>query len=94
MWETTNLNVLPDLRKKHVECCGLPHLAKNERDMGHPTLCGRERTGRATQLNAVDEQSSSKRFSPDSVVINAVTQLEGAASYIGESMTLVEALRT
>jgi hypothetical protein len=26
-----------------VERCGIPHLAKNERDMGHPTLCGREK---------------------------------------------------
>jgi hypothetical protein len=25
-----------------VERCGIPHLAKNERDMGHPTLSGRE----------------------------------------------------
>jgi hypothetical protein len=24
------------LRGKNVESCGLPHLAKNERDMGHP----------------------------------------------------------
>jgi hypothetical protein len=29
--------------EKKVEVLGLPHLAKNERDMGHPTLCGRER---------------------------------------------------
>jgi len=26
---------------KKVEVRGIPHLAKNERDMGHPTLCGR-----------------------------------------------------
>jgi hypothetical protein len=26
-----------------VERCGIPHLAKNERDMGHPTLCGRDK---------------------------------------------------
>jgi hypothetical protein len=38
MWETTNLNVFPDLRKKHVEICGIPHLAKNERDMGYPQV--------------------------------------------------------
>jgi hypothetical protein len=43
MWETTNLNLFSDLRKRHVESSGLPHLAKNERDMGHPTILGRER---------------------------------------------------
>src|ERR1700722_10374058 len=29
--------------KKHVERCGIPYLAKNERDMGHPTLLGRDK---------------------------------------------------
>jgi hypothetical protein len=43
MWETTNLNLFSDLLKRHVESSGLPHLAKNERDMGHPTILGRER---------------------------------------------------
>jgi hypothetical protein len=43
MWETTNLDPFSDLGKMHVACGGLPHLAKNERDMGHPTLCGREK---------------------------------------------------
>src|ERR1700733_7264905 len=43
MWDTTNLNLFPDLRKKQVESCGIPYLAKNERDMGHPTLCGRDK---------------------------------------------------
>jgi hypothetical protein len=28
---------------KKVEVRGIPHLAKNERDMGHPTICGREK---------------------------------------------------
>jgi hypothetical protein len=45
MWDTTNLNPFFGLRKKHVERCGIPHLAKNQRDMGHPTPCGRERDG-------------------------------------------------
>jgi tetratricopeptide (TPR) repeat protein len=49
MWETTNLNLFSDLRKRHVERCGIPHLAKNKRDMGHPTLCGREKTEWATR---------------------------------------------
>jgi hypothetical protein len=43
MWDTTNLNVFPAFGNKHVERSGIPHLAKNERDMGHPTLCGREK---------------------------------------------------
>jgi hypothetical protein len=43
MWETANLDLFSNLKKRHVECCGLPHLAKNERDMGHPTILGRER---------------------------------------------------
>jgi hypothetical protein len=33
---------LPKAGKK-VKVRGIPHLAKNERDMGHPTLCGREK---------------------------------------------------
>jgi hypothetical protein len=32
MWDTTNLDLFCDLRKTHVERCGIPHLAKNERD--------------------------------------------------------------
>jgi hypothetical protein len=47
MWETSNLNVFPDLRKRHVGRRGLPHLAKNERDMGHPTILGRDKEKRA-----------------------------------------------
>jgi hypothetical protein len=31
---------------KNVKVRGLPHLAKNERDMGHPTILGRVRSGR------------------------------------------------
>jgi hypothetical protein len=43
MWETTALHVLLLKVGKKVKVRGLPHLAKNERDMGHPTLCGREK---------------------------------------------------
>jgi hypothetical protein len=43
MWETTNLNLFFDLPKMRVERFGIPHLAKNERDMGHPTILGREK---------------------------------------------------
>jgi hypothetical protein len=31
--------------RKRVKVRGLPHLAKNERDMGHPTIPGRDTTG-------------------------------------------------
>jgi hypothetical protein len=27
------------LEETPVESCGIPHLAKNERDMGHPGIC-------------------------------------------------------
>jgi hypothetical protein len=43
MWDTTALHVLLSKVGKKVEVRGIPHLAKNERDMGHPTLCGREK---------------------------------------------------
>jgi hypothetical protein len=33
---------------KRVEVRGIPHLAKNERDMGHPTLPGRDKEGKET----------------------------------------------
>ncbi len=36
MWETTTLNVPLSKVEKEVKVRGLPHLAKNERDMGHP----------------------------------------------------------
>jgi hypothetical protein len=43
--ETTALHVLflSKVPKKKVQVRGLPHLAKNERDMGHPTIFGREK---------------------------------------------------
>jgi len=43
MWETTALHVPLSKVRKNVKVRGLPHLAKNERDMGHPTILGRER---------------------------------------------------
>src|ERR1700678_3085002 len=43
MWETTALHVPLSKVGKKVKVHGLPHLAKNERDMGHPTILGRER---------------------------------------------------
>ncbi len=43
MWETTALHVPLSKVGKNVQVRGLPHLAKNERDMGHPTILGREK---------------------------------------------------
>jgi hypothetical protein len=43
IWDTTALHVLLSKVGKKVKVRGIPHLAKNERDMGHPTLCGREK---------------------------------------------------
>jgi hypothetical protein len=43
MWETTALDVPLSKVGKNVKVRGLPHLAKNERDMGHPMILGRER---------------------------------------------------
>jgi hypothetical protein len=36
MWDTTRLNVKSF--ESQVERSGIPHLAKNERDMGHPSF--------------------------------------------------------
>jgi hypothetical protein len=44
MWDATALHVPLSKVGKKVEVRGIPHLAKNERDMGHPTLCGKEKT--------------------------------------------------
>jgi hypothetical protein len=43
MWETTALHLPLSKVEKKVNVRGLPHLAKNERDMGHPTILGRDR---------------------------------------------------
>jgi hypothetical protein len=49
MWDATAIHVpLPKVGKK-VEVLGIPHLAKNERDMGHPTVRGREKEIRGEQ---------------------------------------------
>jgi hypothetical protein len=49
MWDTTaaDLHSLA-LQGLPIEHRGIPHLAKNERDMGHPLIRGRDRnwTGR------------------------------------------------
>jgi hypothetical protein len=41
MWETTAAPRAAFKVGKKVKVRGLPHLAKNERDMGHPTILGR-----------------------------------------------------
>jgi hypothetical protein len=43
MWETAALHVLLSKVGKKVKVRGLLHLAKNERDMGHPTILGRDK---------------------------------------------------
>jgi hypothetical protein len=43
MWDITELHVFLSEGQKKLRVRGIPHLAKNERDMGHPTLCGREK---------------------------------------------------
>ena len=40
MWESAALNLkLFDPNDRHIEIRGIPHLAKNERDVGHPRFC-------------------------------------------------------
>jgi hypothetical protein len=49
MWDTTAADRhFSALQELPIEVCGIPHLAKNERDMGHPMIRGRDRnwTGR------------------------------------------------
>jgi hypothetical protein len=49
MWDTTASDLhCSALQELPIEVRGIPHLAKNERDMGHPMIRGRDRnrTGR------------------------------------------------
>jgi hypothetical protein len=48
MWDATALHGLCLKVEKKVKVRGLPHLAKNERDMGHPTIRGKEKAGSPT----------------------------------------------
>jgi hypothetical protein len=43
MWETKDIHVPLSEGQEKVKVRGLPHLAKNERDVGHPTIPGREK---------------------------------------------------
>jgi hypothetical protein len=44
MWDTTALNPkgFDSLSTLKVRICGIPHLAKNERDVGHPGFVAEE----------------------------------------------------
>ena len=44
--------------EKKVKVRGLPHLAKNERDMGHPTILGRDKEVAELNLDKFDFQPS------------------------------------
>jgi hypothetical protein len=44
MWETTNLNLFfLTFERGTWKRCGIPHLAKDERDMAHATILEREK---------------------------------------------------
>jgi hypothetical protein len=57
----TGLHVHGHLHPVHpgAEVCGIPHLAKNERDVGHPSLCEEGRTRWST---FVREQSPHQKM--------------------------------
>jgi hypothetical protein len=48
MWDTTALNRQLSKVRKKVEVRGIPHLAKNERDVGHPSAAARTEFGHQT----------------------------------------------
>jgi hypothetical protein len=44
MWDTTAADLHSSaLQELPIEVRGIPHLAKNERDMGHPLIRGQDR---------------------------------------------------
>jgi hypothetical protein len=64
MWDTTNLNLklFRDSQSSRTYRCGIPHLAKNERDVGHPSSVAEEssetevrRIGRVLKPRSVAE---------------------------------------
>jgi hypothetical protein len=57
-----NLNLFSDLRKRHVERRGLPHLAKNERDMGHAPHALWATGGPGQGKRATDKRLHETRF--------------------------------
>jgi hypothetical protein len=74
MWDTTNLNPFPSFRKKHVERCGIPYLAKNERDMGRPTLCRRVKRAWATRNSVAELHLDKSEFQPDPTGLKLVSR--------------------
>ena len=66
MWDTTNLDGLCQWCERFQVCnSGIPHLAKNERDMGHPTLRCQERFSGETFLAL----RCQKEFSADAFLV-------------------------
>ncbi len=51
MWDSTELHL--QFYRPNVESRGIPHLAKNERDMGHPAFV----TGRSLRFDAYSARS-------------------------------------
>jgi hypothetical protein len=64
MWDSTDLSLWLSMHPMHlaVNSSGIPHLAKNERDMGHPSLV----TGRET--NKVTGSRDDKKGASSAVV--------------------------
>src|ERR1700722_1387617 len=62
MWETKALHVPLSKVGKNIEGCGLPHLAKNERDMGHPTILGRDKAKALLVRCFLPSPTTSPRF--------------------------------
>jgi hypothetical protein len=53
-----SLHVILSKVKKKVEVRGIPHLAKDERDVGHPMLCGREKDLALNTVTVTTESGS------------------------------------
>jgi hypothetical protein len=100
MWDTAALHVhLSDVGKK-VKVRGIPHHAKNERDMGHPTICGRDkredlqfflgshprRMTTAVGLKSI-VYSTLRRINPQSSEARAVVPLAGTVLAVKSSQT-------
>jgi hypothetical protein len=49
--------VMPDFESCWFKSCGIPHLAKNERDMGHPLVGGGDRPRGVAQFVKTDSQA-------------------------------------
>jgi hypothetical protein len=61
--------------KKKVEVRGIPHLAKNERDVGHPSAGGRERIKEATLSTLAAEKA--ERLKPVPFKVRVFRRLQG-----------------